>query len=52
MAAYLKGLIGFYDIAKINERCLAGLNFAPNPGLDDIFQTNKEIASIADGYIN
>ena len=52
VAAYLKGLIGFYDIAKINERCLAGLNFAPNPGLDDIFQTNKEIASIADGYIN
>lgn len=52
VAAYLKGLIGFYDIAKINERCLAGLNFAPNPGLDDIFRTNKEIASIADGYIN
>ncbi len=52
VAAYLKGMIGFYDIAKINERCLAGLNFVQSPALDDIFQTNKEIASIADGYIN
>lgn len=52
VAAYLKGLIGFYDIAKINERCLAGMNFVANPGLDDIFETNKEVAIIADGYIN
>ena len=52
VAAYLKGLIGFYDIAKINERCLNGLDFVENPGLDDIFRTNSEVASIADGYIN
>lgn len=52
VAAYLKGLIGFYDISKINERCLESLDFVENPGLDDIFQTNKEVASIADGYIN
>ena len=52
VAAYLKGLIGFYDIARINERCLNGLNFVAEPSLEDIFETNQEIASIADGYIN
>lgn len=53
VAAYHKGLISFYDIAKINERCLLhGLNFVEQPSLEDIFQTNKEIAAIADGYIN
>ena len=51
VAAYLKGLIGFYDIARINERCLNGLNFVAEPSLEDIFGTNQEIASIADGYI-
>lgn len=52
VAAYLKNLISFYDIAKINEMCLSGLNFAADPTLDDIFETNKEIASIANGYID
>lgn len=52
VAAYLKDMISFYDIARINEKCLAGLNFAADPTLDDIFETNKEIASMADGYIN
>ena len=52
VAAYLKGLIGFYDIARINEQCMLGMNFAPDPSLEDIFLTNKEIATIADGYIN
>lgn len=52
VAAYLKDMISFYDIARINEKCLAGLNFVEHPSLDDIFETNKEIASIADGYIN
>ena len=51
VAAYLKDLISFYDIARINEKCLAGLNFAANPSLEDIFETNKEIAAIANGYI-
>ena len=51
VAAYLKGLIGFYDIARINERCLNGLDFVAEPSLEDIFETNQEIASIADGYI-
>jgi len=53
VAAYLKGLISFYDISKINERCLSGgLNFVANPGIDDIFATNNEVAAIANGYIN
>ena len=45
-------MISFYDIARINEKCLAGLNFVAEPALDDIFETNREIASKADGYIN
>ena len=52
VAAYLKDMISFYDIARIDEKCLRGLNFAKNPTLDDIFETNREIASIADGYID
>ena len=52
VAAYLKGLIGFYDIARINEKCMLGMNFAADPSLEDIFLTNKDIATIADGYIN
>ena len=52
VAAYLKDMISFYDIARINEKCLAGLNFVADPALNDIFETNREIASKADGYIN
>ena len=50
--AYLKGRISFYDIARLNERCLAGLNFVPDPSLDDIFETDSEVAAIAHGYID
>lgn len=52
VAAYLKDAISFYDIAKINEKCLAGLNFVKNPTLEDIFETNLETARIANGCIN
>lgn len=52
VAAYLKNLITFYDISKINEKCLQGLNFVEEPTLEDIFKTNEETAAIADGYIN
>ena len=51
VAAYLKGLIGFYDISRINAKCLAGVNFVADPSLDDIFQTNEEAARIANGCI-
>ena len=52
VAAYLKDLISFYDIAKICERALAGMDFAADPSLEDIFETNREIAAIADGYLH
>ena len=52
VAAYLKGLISFYDIAKICERALAGMDFVADPSLEDIFETNREIAAIADGYLH
>ena len=52
VAAYLKDLISFYDIAKIGEKALTGLNFVADPSLDDIFATNSEVAAIADGYIH
>ena len=52
VAAYLKDLISFYDIAKIAEKALTGLNFVAKPSLDDIFATNSEVAAIADGYIH
>lgn len=51
VAAFLKGKISFYDIAKINEKCLRGVNFAAEPTLDDIFATNSEVAAIANGCI-
>ncbi len=52
VAAYLRGQIGFYDISRINAKCLAGVNFVANPTLDDIFATNAEVAAIADGCIS
>ena len=51
VAAYLKDLISFYDIAKIGERALAGVDFVADPSLDDIFATNRATAEIANGYI-
>lgn len=52
VAAYLKDEISFYDIAKINEKCLSSLDFVAEPTLDDIFETNVEMARIANGCIN
>ena len=44
--------ISFYDIAKIGERALAGVDFVADPTLEDIFETNRKTAAIADGYIH
>jgi len=52
VAAYLKGQIGFYDISRINAKCLAGADFVAKPTLDDIFQTNAQVAEIANGCIS
>ena len=51
VAAFLKGLISFYDISRINEKCLAGMDFVAQPELDDIFETNRMVASMANDYI-
>ena len=42
VAAYLKGQISFYDIARIAENALAGVNFVEDPSLECIFATHKE----------
>ena len=52
VAAYLQGKIGFYDISRINGKCLESLDFVAKPSLDEIFRTNDEIAKIANGCIN
>ena len=52
VAAYLKGQIGFYDISAINAKCLAGADFVANPSLEDIFETNAQVAAIANGCIS
>ncbi|MBQ0127501.1 MAG: 1-deoxy-D-xylulose-5-phosphate reductoisomerase [Bacteroidales bacterium] len=52
VAKYLRDEISYFDIAAINEKCLKGLNFVANPSLEDIFETNKEIAVIADGCVD
>ena len=52
VSAYLKGLIGFYDIARICEKCLQGMNFVASPSLSDILETHSEISMIANGYID
>ncbi|MBO4475319.1 MAG: 1-deoxy-D-xylulose-5-phosphate reductoisomerase [Bacteroidales bacterium] len=52
VAAYLKSQIGFYDISRINAKCLSGVDFVANPSLEDIFETNAQAASIANGCIS
>lgn len=51
VSAFLKGLIGFYDISRINEKCLSILDYVSDPSLDDIFETNRTIADFANGCI-
>ncbi|MBQ9400651.1 MAG: 1-deoxy-D-xylulose-5-phosphate reductoisomerase [Bacteroidales bacterium] len=47
VAAFLEGRIGFYDISRINEKVLSGVEFAANPSLDDVFATNDKAAALA-----
>lgn len=42
VAAYLQDRIGFYDISRLAEECIAGANFVANPTIEDIFATNDE----------
>ena len=45
--AYLHDRIGFYDIARIAEFCVAGAVFVGNPSLDDIFATHEAVTAKA-----
>lgn len=45
VAAFLEGRIGFYDIARLCEQALAGVNFVADPTPDDIFATHSEVAA-------
>ena len=47
VAAFLEGRIGFYDISRICEQALNGVNFVAEPSLDDIFATHEETAAKA-----
>jgi len=47
VAAYLEGRIAFYDIARLAERVLNGLDFVASPSLDCIFSTHEESAARA-----
>ena len=47
VASYLKGEIGFYDIARLCEQALVGLDFVADPSLDDIFATHDDAAKKA-----
>lgn len=51
VAAYLKGEIGFYDIARLCEQALDGLDFVADPSLDEIFATHDAAAKRAGAAI-
>lgn len=51
VSAFLKGLIGFYDISRINEKCMKTVDFVAKPTLDDILETNRTIAAFANDCI-
>lgn len=52
VAKFLRNEIGYFDIARINEKCLKNLDFVANPSLEDIYETNREIASIANDCLD
>ena len=41
VAAFLQEKIGFYDITDVVAECMAGADFAVDPDLDCIFETNE-----------
>lgn len=47
VAAFLEGRTSFYGIADIIEKTLAGVDFASNPSLDDIYAINDEAVEFA-----
>ena len=51
VAAFLRGQIGFYDIARLCERALDGSDFVVDPSLADIFATHEQTAEKIRAYI-
>ena len=52
VAAFLEERIGFYDITRIVEECMQGADFAAEPDIDTIFQTNAMTLAKAGELIN
>ena len=51
VAAFLRGQIGFYDIARLCERALDGSDFVVDPSLADIVATHEQTAEKIRAYI-
>ena len=51
VAAFLQGRIGFYGITDVVQECMSGADFAANPDLDAIFQTNETTLAKAEEII-
>ena len=51
VAAFLQERIGFYDITDVVKECMDGADFAANPSLDDIFETNETTLAKAEEII-
>ena len=51
VAAFLQERIGFYDITDVVKECMDGADFAVNPSLDDIFETNETTLAKAEEII-
>ncbi len=43
VAAFLQDRIRFYDIPEVISRCMAGVEFVSEPGVEDIISTNDEV---------
>lgn len=52
VSAYLKDIIGFYDISDIISSCMDEAGFIADPGLDDIYRTNTEAFCLANRKID
>ena len=51
VAAFLQEKIGFYDITDVVRECMEGADFAADPDLDTIFETNSRTLAQAAGII-
>lgn len=51
VAAFLQEKIGFYDITDVVRKCMEGADFAADPDLDTIFETNSRTLVQAAGII-